>query len=682
MLTNRIALYTVSIFLLAISFGGLLIYILESKREFESRTIAHNLATSQAQSLEKQLSRSLSSGHALATVVKREFEARALAQMIAASQAQILTPHLPSSLPTDSALDTAEPYNSLSNFDALAEEMIEHYGGITNLQLAPNGIVQHIFPMEGHQKAIGLDLNQNLYAIAAIRSKKMTVEGPIPLVQGGVAILGRTPVFLSNPKSGNEQFWGFATVLIEVSQLFEAVGIKKIISQNYLFEFSRIDKFSGKRTVFFQSSDSVLDDPVTVDIDIPNGAWQLSLVPKTGWHSFSYSLLEGLLVLIFSGLLSLLSYKHLLKRNELQAQKNEYEIIFNSAPALIIYKDCLNHIMRVNKAAADSLNLTPDQIEGRHSKDVYPKQFENHFADDLEVIKSGQPKLGIVESYQSESGEVKWVQTNKVPYRDKNGNVQGVLLFAIDITRQKEAETQALDYLEKLKKANKELEQFSAIASHDLQEPLRKIIVFGDRLGETITLQDSEGKQYLERMQKSATRMQLLIDDLLKFAQLKSQFEPFKAVNLNTIVQDVLIDLESRIHKSKGIVVIEELPILDADPAQMHQLFLNLIGNALKFHRKGVIPKITVRSFHEENSHYMISVIDNGIGIDQAHLERIFRPFERLHGRSEYEGTGMGLSICDKIVSHHGGKIIVTNNEEAGVTFTITLPEQQVSKET
>jgi PAS domain S-box-containing protein len=655
---------------------------LESKREFEARTIAHNLATSQTQSLEKQLARSLSSGHALATVVKREFEARALAESIATSQAQILTPFLPSSVPADSAMDTSESHNSLSNFDELAGEMIEHYGGITNLQLAPNGIVQHIFPLEGHQKAIGLDLNQNLYAIAAIRSKKMTVEGPIQLVQGGVAILGRTPVFLSNPKSGNEEFWGFSTVLIELPQLFESVGIKKIISTNYLFEFARIDTFSGKRTVFFKSSDSILHDPVTVEIDIPNGQWLLSLVPKTGWHSLSYSLLEGLLVLIFSGLLSLLSYRHLLKRNELQAQKSEYEIIFNSAPAFIIYKDCLNHIMRVNKAAADSLNLTPDEIEGKHSKDVYPKQFENHFSDDLEVIKSGEPKLGIVESYQSESGDVKWVQTNKVPYRDNNGNVQGVLLFAIDITKQKEAETQALDYLEKLKKANKELEQFSAIASHDLQEPLRKIIVFGDRLGESINLKDSEGKEYLERMQKSATRMQLLIDDLLKFAQLKSQFAPFKPVNLNNIVHDVLLDLESRIQKSKGIVEVEELPTLDADPAQMHQLFLNLIGNALKFQRKGAVPKVIVRNSHEDNHHYIISVEDNGIGIDETFFGRIFRPFERLHGRSEYEGTGMGLSICDKIVTHHGGKITVTNNKEVGVTFTIILPEQQVSKET
>jgi PAS domain S-box-containing protein len=702
-ISNRINLYTGLIFLISISFGGFLIYFLEAKREFESRTIANSFATSHAQSLEKQLSRSMASAHELATVVKREFESRTIANNFATSYTQSLEKLISRSSSANGLKAAVKQNGTLSNFDMLAEEMIGHYGGITNLQLAPNGIIRQIFPLEGHQDAIGLDLNKNPYAIAAIRSKQLTVEGPVNLAQGEDAILGRYPVFLTNLKSGKEEFWGFATVSIELSQLLESVGIYGLISNNYLFELSRVDaltdehivfsKFSnnvlkdpefelsrvdapkGKHIVFSKFSKSVLKDPVSVDIEIPNGKWILSVVPKAGWHSSSYALLEGLIVLIFSGLLSFLSFRHLRKGNELQSQKNEYEIIFNSAPAFIIYKDRQNNILRVNQAVADSLNLKTVEIEGKHSKEIYPDHYEKYYSDDLEVIDSGKPKLGIIEPYQLKSGEMKWVQTNKVPYRDKNGNILGVLSFAVDITKQKEAETQALDYSTKLKKANKELEEFSAIASHDLQEPLRKIILFGDRAAAKISKKNIRGKDYLGRMQSAASRMQSLIDGILKYTRAKTKPDPFKTVNLNNMMKDVLVDLESRIHNSKGTVKTGDLPTIKADPVQMHQLFLNLVGNALKFHRKGVAPVIKVNTSQGGNGHHIITVEDNGIGIDDAHLERIFRPLERLHGRSEYEGTGMGLSICDKIVARHGGGITAKKNKRKGVTFIISLPK-------
>jgi len=239
----------------------------------ESRALANSIATSYAQSLEKQLSRSLSSTHALATVVKREFESRALAISIATSYAQFLknqilgslpstspktpslpstekqisgslpstspkTPSLPStekqisgSLPSTSPKTPVEEQNktlvnfdslakelidhygqnkTLVNFDSLAKELIDHYGGIINMQLAPNGIVKQISPLEGYQKALGQDLNKNPYARLAIQSKELTLEGPIELAQGGVAVLGRYPVYLPNLETGEEEFWGFS----------------------------------------------------------------------------------------------------------------------------------------------------------------------------------------------------------------------------------------------------------------------------------------------------------------------------------------------------------------------------------------------------------------------------------------------------------------------------------------
>ncbi len=555
MLANRIILSAGLVFLLSVCFGGLLIYVLEAKREFESRAIANSIATSYAQSLEKQLSRSLSSTHVLATVVKREFESRAIANSIATSYAQSLEKQLSGSLPSPSAQTTVKGQNStLAKFDSLAEELIDLYGGITNLQLAPNGIVKQIFPLEGYQKALGQDLNKNPYAILAIQSKELTLEGPVTLEQG-VAVLGRYPVYVSNLETGEQEFWGFSIALIEWSTLLKTAGIYEFFSNNYLFELSRIDTFTGQNIVFSKSDDNVLNDPLSVDIEIPQGKWILSVVPKAGWHSISYALLEGFLVFIFSGILSFLSYRHFRKGNELQTQKN------------------------------------------------------------------------------------------------------------------------------KLEKINKELEEFSVVASHDLQEPLRKIIVFGDRLAAQISRNNLKGKDYLERMQSAAARMQLLIDDLLIYAQLKTKTEPFKAVNLNEIIQGVLADLETRIHESNGNVTAGDLPTLEADPVQMHQLFLNLIGNALKFHREGEAPVVDVNATHEGNGQLVITVKDNGIGIDEAHFKKIFKPLERLHRQSEYEGTGMGLSICDKIVSRHGGEITVKNNETDGVIFSIRLHKNQSNSE-
>ena len=639
MFTNRILLRVVIIFLISLGFGCFLIYLLETKREFESRTIATLIATSHAKSLEKQLSRSLSATYALASILKQN--------------------------------------KSIPNFDIVAQDLLDRFGGITNLQLAPKAIIKQIFPLEGNEPAIGHNLNKNPFAIAAIKSKQLTLEGPINLVQGGVAVLGRYPVFLPNTKTGEDEFWGFATALIELSKLLEAVDIHGLISKNYHFELSRVVPESSQNLAFSKSRNNVLENPVSVEIQIPNGKWVLSIVPKAGWHSYYYLKLEGLWVLIACGALTFLGYRHFSKTNELQIQKNEYETIFNSAPALIIYKDDKNNILRVNNAVADFLGLKKSQIEGRHCKDFYPHHYEKYFLDDLEVINSGKPKLQFIQPYRLKSGKTGWVLTDKVPYLNKNGDIHGILLFAIDITKQKEAEGKILEYSHRMDGINRELQSFASIASHDLQEPLRKIITFGDRLKTRISATDEMAHNYLERMQKSSARMKSLVEDLLKFTRVETKTRPFEATHLNKVVQIVLEDLEARLKESNGVVNIINLPIVEADPVQMHQLFQNLIGNALKFHREGIPPVVNLDSTKTKNGFWKISVEDNGIGIDENYVDRIFKPFERLHGRSAYEGTGIGLTICNKIVSRHGGKITVKGQSTHGVTFLITLPEEQ-----
>lgn len=234
---------------------------------------------------------------------------------------------------------------------------------------------------------------------------------------------------------------------------------------------------------------------------------------------------------------------------------------------------------------------------------------------------------------------------------------------------------------EELKRSNQDLQDFASIASHDLQEPLRKVIMFGDRLNDQFSTEMNEkALGFLERMGNAASRMQILIDELLLYSRVGTKAEPFKKTNLETIVREVLSDLESRITRSGATIHMEALPIIEADGIQMRQLFQNLIGNALKFHKKDIPPEIMVRGSVNGSDTCEILVKDNGVGFDEKYVQRIFKPFERLHGRSDYEGTGMGLAICKKIVERHGGSIQVESKLNEGCEFSITLPFKQLQK--
>ncbi len=250
----------------------------------------------------------------------------------------------------------------------------------------------------------------------------------------------------------------------------------------------------------------------------------------------------------------------------------------------------------------------------------------------------------------------------------------------------KHLEQKIADRTQKLERSNRELQDFAYVASHDLQEPLRKIQAFGDLLQEEYAESLGSGKEYVTRMLHAAGRMRVLIDDLLAFSRVTTKALPFSKVDLQQILSEVLLDLESTILQNKGKVIIETpLPTIEADPFQMRQLFQNLLSNALKFHTKEKSPviKITAKEVTKEETSksedkkYVISIQDNGIGFDEKYLDRIFTIFERLHGRNEFSGTGIGLAVCRKIIERHYGSITAKSKPDYGTTFFLTLPVSQ-----
>jgi light-regulated signal transduction histidine kinase (bacteriophytochrome) len=263
-------------------------------------------------------------------------------------------------------------------------------------------------------------------------------------------------------------------------------------------------------------------------------------------------------------------------------------------------------------------------------------------------------------------------------------NLAGNLAYGISALRNQKERRRAEEglqcYMKKLEQSNQALQDFASIASHDMQEPLRKIISFGgqlqvkcgDGLGET-------GRDYLERIQKAASRMQTLLQSLLAYSRVTTKAEPFVAIDLADLLFEVVDDLEVRVVETNATIEIGRLPMIEADHHQIRQLFQNLIGNALKYSRKDERPIIRIYGDVQDGV-ARVFVDDNGIGFDEKYLDRIFKPFQRLHGRtSSFEGTGMGLAIVRKIVERHGGSITAISAPGKGSTFIVILPVKEKS---
>ena len=380
---------------------------------------------------------------------------------------------------------------------------------------------------------------------------------------------------------------------------------------------------------------------------------------------------------------------------EVESRKNS--ILETSLDPIIT----INHeglISEFNKASEQIFRRKQSEVIGTRPSEILfpPEMIEGHQNRIDRYLNAGE---GSMLSKRTEvtavraNGELFPAELTMTISQEQGAPV--LTFFVRDISERKQAEEEQRRYARDLERSNRELEQFAYVASHDLQEPLRKIRTFGDRLQRNCEASlDEIGLDCLHRMQNAAGRMQELINGLLNLSRVTTKTADFVPVDLGKIAREVVSDLEVKIEQSGALVEIGNMPTIQADPMQLRQLLQNLIGNALKFQEKGTIPSVKVEARYTVNrterataaqnpgsdiSKEMcrITVEDNGIGFDEKYLDRIFKVFQRLHPRDIHEGTGVGLAICRKIVERHNGTITAQSEPDQGAKFIVTLPVRQ-----
>jgi PAS domain S-box-containing protein len=340
----------------------------------------------------------------------------------------------------------------------------------------------------------------------------------------------------------------------------------------------------------------------------------------------------------------------------------------------IVLLDADGRVESWSGAAERIFGYPATEMVGEHFSRLYPVDGDWHRELAKAAAEGRYEEQGL---RRRKSGELFWADVVVTLVQSDGGAVRGYAKIVRDVTERKQLDDALTESARKLEVSNRELQDFAMVASHDLQEPLRKIQMFGDKLlRKCAPALGQEGRDWLLRMQSAAARGQSLIQGLLQFSRVTTKAQPPVRVDLEQTVREVIVDLESRISEVHGRVEVGRLPVVYADPLQMRQLLQNLIANALKFRRAEEPPVIRVDGTANHDNVVHLEVADNGIGFDPKYGDRIFKLFQRLHERGAYEGSGMGLAICRKIVERHGGSITARSMPGQGSTFVIELPMQ------
>jgi len=361
-----------------------------------------------------------------------------------------------------------------------------------------------------------------------------------------------------------------------------------------------------------------------------------------------------------------LQYQLESQKKELDTLQVELRSVLDTVPALIWYKDDKNKILRLNKAAADSMGMAVEDVEGQNTYDLFGEAAKDYHLADLKVFDSGEPIRGMIEPFTPDSGEQRWVQTDKIPFVDGEDGPR-ILVVSTDITELKEQEAI-------LKSINKNLDDFASLTSHDLQAPLRKIGISAElmqmELGDKLP---DEANAYFVDIAQGVSHMRQLIKSFLKFMRASPEGVDLGAVDLTALLRRVADDGKSALESANGTLILPKHPIhVRGDDALLGQVFANLINNAIKYRNENRAVKIEIKA-KTEKQYWVISISDNGSGIDPSFADQVFDLFGRAKPHMDIEGSGIGLALCRRIITLHGGTIELIETQKPGSCFQVKL---------
>ena len=514
------------------------------------------------------------------------------------------------------------PNMNARDFADFAALLMKEADGIRSITSIKDNVINDVYPREGNEGAIGLELlknpDQRAAAEYAIATGQPWLAGPIRLVQGGEAFVNRAPVYITEPggKPGEGPYWGMVSILLDKQTLVTEI-LKSVPDDLEIAVRGRTD-LSKPGEIFLGDPEIETTDPITTDISLPTGTWQLYGIPKTGWPTASPQSMTirvvGLLLTLFASTLVFAVIRLLLAYRNYSHQL-----------------ETANELVRVAHQVAEKARQTAAE-------------------------KAAQLEVSV-------------------------GQLQDAQIATLNMLEDiEEARNNLQESRDALEQSNLELQQFAYVASHDLQTPLRAVAGFAQILQEQYRGRlDADADKFIETIVSGCKRMQTMINDLLTYSRVESRSLPAETVNLVDVFEDATSILTAAIQDTGGTVTRGDLPVVTGDSAQLSQLLMNLIANGLKYH--GTNPPLVHVEAEASENEWVISVRDNGIGIDSQYHERIFEVFRRLHTQEEYPGTGIGLAVCRRIAKRHNGRLWLESKPGEGTTFFFAIPRIDVESQ-
>lgn len=617
-------LYVAAAFFVSVGLGALLIYQDEGTRVLQNQKIALGVASAHGHLLQEQINRSLSATYALAAVLRQG----------------------------DGEVD---------HFHALGSEMLRLYGGLSAIQLAPAGVISEIEPLAGNEAAMGHNLladpKRNKEAFDAIRTKRLTLAGPFTLRQGGVAVVGRLPVFLPRrPDSSNplgEQFWGFTTALIKIDDLLRVSQLSAMDQSQYQYQLSRVHPDTGERDVFAGAANTPLVDPVTYAIEVPNGLWTLSLASIAGWHSSTTTLVVEATLVLLVGLLVASLLRNVLRQPDILRREVD---------------------LRTHDLRAANLQLEAEVVERRRAEDALREseaRLERRVIERTEQLSEANLALKAEHAQQAALiTQLKAVQ-DQLMQSEKMASI-GVLAAGVahEINNPIGFLYSNLVTLDQYAKDMLEL-----LAEHEKLDPsvpgweARMLKIRNMEQAIDLNFIKDDLANLVTESLGGLERVKNIVVSLRNFSHIDAQ-ECWNADDIHAAIDSTLhvignaIKDKCEIRKEYG-----QLPAVECLISQLNQVFLNLLINAAHaIQDKGVI---TIRTGVRGDSVW-VEFSDTGNGIEPEHLKRIFDPF--FTTRPVGKGTGLGLSVSYGILEKHHGRIEVESELGRGTTFRLWIP--------